>query len=122
MTPPADPITPRAAAIAYLDAFYGDLPVAEIREALAALLHPDLRFEGPFASYRSAADYIEALAADPPADCDYELTSLEVAGDEATAAYDFIRAGRRAPMTQTFHLRAGRIDRIHLDFDPPALP
>ena len=107
---------PAALARRYMQIFFGGEPL----DALEAILAPDLVFEGPMHSSASARAYIDALKADPPAECAYEpIATLEGEG-AVNLVYMFRKPGVRTPMSQLFEVERGRITRILTIFDTGA--
>lgn len=103
---------PVAVARAYLDCFCsGDI------DGLAGLLAEDFRFEGPFASFASAAEYVDALRDDPPAACRWSELHVFADGRCVNLIYRFEKPGVSTPMSQLFAIHDGRIRRILLIFD-----
>lgn len=108
----ADPMTPLELSRVYLDRFCaGDL------RGLATLLDPGFQFDGPRLSTSSAADYLEALSADPPEGLGWEELESVVEGGRVVLVYRLIRAGASTVMTQLFQVHGGCIVRSLLVFD-----
>ncbi len=108
-------MTPLDLALRYLNAFYaGDLAT------LRPLLDEHLAFEGPWARYDTAADYLAALEEDPPSGM--SCTLLETFASETTACvlYRFEKGPVRTPMAQWFETDGTHITRILLIFDTGA--
>lgn len=109
---------PDQLAHAYLEVFFE----THDWSALEAIVHPDLVFEGPFGTWRSAGSYLEDLRADPPTDSAHEVLHEFQEGAVACVVYRFQKADVRVSMCQVFECDAGVIRRIELIFDPTQFP
>ena len=91
-------------AIQYLDEFSKG-NIDKIRNLLAE----GFEFDGPFYSEKTAADYIRALASDPPDKSSYRIISIFEGDDEVCIIYKFENKGVAAHMAQLFKFDSGKI-------------
>ncbi len=102
----------RELAIQYLDGFaQGDL------NTIKNVLSNGFEFSGPFYSEKTAADYIKALASDPPDRSTYRILSIFERDDEVCIIYKFEKKGVAAHMAQLFKFDSGKISKSRLIFD-----
>ena len=109
-------MTPLDIALRYMEVFFSGTNM----DALRPLLADDFRFEGPFYTYDSADDYINALKADPPEDFAYTLINAYEGPSSVCLVFEFAKPGIRIPMVQLFELDNGRIRKVLLIFDTGA--
>lgn len=106
-------MSPRALALAFLDAFAaGDV------DALGGLLHEALDVRGPFFAGDTAAAYLGALRADPPEPAVIDVLALFETPSEVCVVYTYRKRAATAEMAQWFVFEAGQIRKIRLFFDP----
>ncbi|MDH4069169.1 MAG: nuclear transport factor 2 family protein [Ignavibacteria bacterium] len=97
----------------YLDMYCSGRDLHE----LTSLLAEDLHFEGPLAEFSSAREYIDALLADPPSGCRYNLLHQFEKGEYVNLIYRFTRGDVTTVMSQLFRVRNGTISSTRLIFD-----
>ncbi|MGN7614484.1 nuclear transport factor 2 family protein [Magnetococcales bacterium HHB-1] len=100
-------------ALKYMEIFYSGKNLEQLFDILAK----NLKFEGPFHQFESAQEYVEALVANPPEHCTYHLERVFEDEEWVNLLYTFSKPGISTPMSQLFHIQAGRIVRIVLIFD-----
>lgn len=106
-------MTPRDLAMRYLEIFCSGQNIDMLRELLA----DDLSFRGPLHRSATAADYLEALRADPPQAAEFKLMGCYDDATSACLVYQYTKQGVCVPMAQMFKVRDGRISEILLVFD-----
>ena len=106
---------PLELALRYMEIFYS----GENLEELHDIFGENFSFEGPFATFDSASDYIGSLCADPPRHCSYKLLHSFADDSSACLLYQFSKPGIAAPvpMAQLFEVSGGKIEKIQLIFD-----
>ncbi|MGD9385105.1 MAG: nuclear transport factor 2 family protein [Thioalkalispiraceae bacterium] len=97
----------------YMEVIYGE----KSPDLLKALLAKDCHFKGPWYEFNSAAEYIDSLKKDPPADFNYTLIDAFEGDNSACLVYQFKKKGISTPMTQVFEVMKGKISKILLIFD-----
>jgi hypothetical protein len=102
----------RELAIQYLDGFSeGDI------NKIKNVLSDGFEFNGPFYSGKTAADYIKALASDPPDRSTYRILSIFERDDEMCIIYKFEKKGVAADIAQLFRFESDKISKSTLIFD-----
>jgi len=97
----------------YFSAFgRGDLAAAR------QLLANDLSFKGPLDTFNNADDLINSLSALAPVVKGVEQHRILVDGDDVATFYDMLTPMGTAPIAEWHHVRDGKIDAIHVYFDP----
>ena len=86
-------------------------------EALAALIHDDFSFSGPFISFDSKEGYIASLMEDPPRNYSIEILNAFAEGDDVALFYNFSKPGISTPMAQVFKFNNDKICASLLIFD-----
>ena len=86
--------------------------------AARGLLWNDLAFAGPFDTFDNADDLIKALSALAPAVKGVEMRRTLVDGDDVATFYDMLTPMGSSPIAEWHHVRNGKIDSIHVYFDP----
>ncbi|MFQ5598120.1 MAG: nuclear transport factor 2 family protein [Nitrospiria bacterium] len=104
---------PLALAQQFMDIFFSE----DNPEQLKPLLSGDFTFQGPFYTFDSPEDYIEALRSNPPQGMQYRIIRAYESESSACLIYRFIKPGVGTPMAQVFEVRDGRICKILLLFD-----
>ncbi|MHA1988712.1 MAG: nuclear transport factor 2 family protein [Promethearchaeota archaeon] len=103
-------------ALLYMQIFYSEKDVKELREISAK----DLTFIGPLYKYNSAQDYINSLIEDPPGRTKYEIVKSFEDENSACLIYQFSKEGVSVPMAQMFEVENDKIKKINLIFDTVA--
>jgi len=98
----------------YLDSFYGEAPLEEMKSLLA----DDLSFKGPFYEFDSAEAYFDALVANSPRDARYRILDMYQKDNSVCLIYQFSKPGVETTMVQIFEIKGDKIARIRLIFDP----
>ncbi len=103
-------------AVKYLEAFCaGNL------DRLEALLAEDLRFRGPFYTFKSASEYMDSLRRDPPEECGFKIRSITENESAVAVFYEYQKFDRVVQVAQLFEFKAQRIQDILLIFDGRAV-
>tara|TARA_Y100001972_G_C7431222_1_gene222011 strand:+ start:69 stop:428 length:360 start_codon:yes stop_codon:yes gene_type:complete len=105
--------SPRQLAQEYMRIFFESHDFDRLLEICA----PDLQFDGPFFEGNTAREYVDSLRHGPPVDCGYDLLFEFYDATHAHLVYDFIKGQIRTPMSQTFEVDDGLIQKIKLIFD-----
>ncbi len=87
---------------------------------LKDVLDKNLLFEGPFARYTSAIEYINELESDPPFDWSFDIIHRFSVDHQTCIHYTFSKPGLTTEMIQIFEIGNSAIKRIQLFFDPEA--
>ena len=88
-------------------------------ERIERLLTEDFRFRGPLLAADSRAEYLEALAAEPPsAEGRYDLLGRSADGEGVRLVYRYHKPGASFRIEQSCEFRGSRIRAMELDFDP----
>ena len=116
MMPEKNTATPLHLAQQYMDAFYGNAPLATMRPLLA----DNLEFIGPFLHCHGADAYYQALIDDPPQQATYNIVQVYQQDESVCLIYEFAKAGIQTLMAQTFEVEGGKIVRMCLIFDTRA--
>jgi len=88
-------------ALKYLDIIYSGKNI----ETLCPLLADHLTFLGPFYSFKSAEEYLEALIKDPPKDMSYERIKSFERDTSVCLIYQFSKPGVSVKMAQLFEIK-----------------
>jgi hypothetical protein len=110
---------PRAIAIAYIEAVgRHDL------EHVAALLHPDVRFESPARHLTGAAEYIAALRKLAPIIARNEIKFTISEGNDVCIVYDFITdtSVGAVPSVECLTIEEGLVRTVRLIFHSQPWP
>jgi len=105
-------MTNRHVAMEYIGCFCaGDV------DALEPILAPNLRFTGPFHTYRSASEYLDDLRSDPPGKCGYKVMSVTENEDSVAVFYEYQKPGRVMQVAQLLKIEDQKIHDVLLVFD-----
>lgn len=100
-------------------ALVGSGPAAFDADRLAALLAPDLIFEGPIAGHRvGAPPFLKGVAGFAETARSIDMLHLLYAGDQAASLYDAQLPGGAVRFAEFFQVSDGRIRALRLLFDP----
>jgi len=86
--------------------------------AARGLLWDDLSFQGPLDTFTNADDLVKALSALAPIVKGVQLRKVLVDGDDVATFYDMLTPMGTSPIAEWHHVRDGKIDSIHVYFDP----
>ena len=86
--------------------------------AVRSLLHDDLSFHGPIDTFNNADDLMKSLSALAPIVKGIEHRKVQVDGDAVATFYDMLTPMGTSPIAEWHHVRDGKIDSIHVYFDP----
>ena len=86
--------------------------------AARRLLWDDLSFHGPIDTFNNADDLVKALSALAPIVQGIEQRRILVDGDDVATFYDMVTPMGKSPIAEWHHVRDGKIDSIHVYFDP----
>jgi ketosteroid isomerase-like protein len=106
--------TDAASVVARYFAAFGNGDVATARQ----LLLDDLDFHGPLDTFKDADDLMKALSALAPIVKGIEPRKVLVDGDDVATFYDMLTPMGTSPIAEWHHVRDGKIDSIHVYFDP----
>ena len=95
-------------------AAFGSGDVAAARR----LLRDDLSFKGPIDTFNNADDFVKSLGALAPIVKGIQQRRVMVDGDDVATFYDMLTPMGSAPIAEWHHVRDGKIDAIHVYFDP----
>lgn len=85
--------------------------------ALEPLLAADLRFTGPFRTFKSAEDYLESLRKDPPEKCQYNILSITEGEESVVLFYEYQKPECTILIAQLFKIDNQKIRETVLVFD-----
>ncbi len=99
-------------------AFYANIENKDF-DAVRALLHDDLDFQGPMDQFDRAEGLVAKLTNVQEATQGFDVRHLFVDGDRACCVYDLRTATPigSSPVTEYFELRDGRISMIRAHYD-----
>ena len=106
--------TDAASVVAGYFAAFGSGDVAAARR----LLWDDLSFHGPIDTFNNADDLMRSLSALAPVVKGIERRKVLVDGDDVATFYDMLTPMGSSPIAEWHHVRDGKIDSIHVYFDP----
>ena len=106
-------MSPLEIAHKYMDCFYGQAPLEDMRRLLAA----DMKFNGPLDHFETGQDYFMSLQNDPVVNASYEILHEYQDGKTACLVYLFRKPGIETVMSQVFEIVDDKIKSILLVFD-----
>jgi hypothetical protein len=106
--------TDAASVVTRYFAAFGSGDVAAARR----LLWDDLSFHGPIDTFNNADDLIKSLSVLAPIVKGIEHRKILVDGDDVATFYDMLTPMGTSPIAEWHHVREGKIDSIHVYFDP----
>jgi len=86
-------------------------------EKLSSVLAEDFRFEGPFYSCSSAAEYLSMLKSDPPEKSTFAIQSIFQNNNQVCIIYRFQKRTVDTQMAQVFTVEGGKVSATTLIFD-----
>ncbi len=106
-------ISPLVLVFKYLEIFYSGKKLNNLNSIFA----DDLKFEGPFYQFNSAAAYIESLEKAPPKGMKFKILKSYEDATSACIIYQFFKGKITTPMAQLFEIESEKIKTIKLIFD-----
>lgn len=98
----------------YLQSFFGEKPIDEMR----SILIEDLKFTGPFYKFESAEEYIQLLKENMLADdVSYEILRKLERDNSCCIVYRSLSQGKDEIMAQLFETYDNKITKIRLILD-----
>ena len=86
-------------------------------DSLELLLSDDLKFEGTFHKFDSAAEYIHSLKNDPPVKAAFKVLSITENEDSVAVFYEYQKSQGSIKIAQLFKFKGQKIRDILLIFD-----